>query len=171
MKLLLLMAITADGKIARHQREFPDWTSKADKRMFKTISEAAGVVIMGSRTYEAMGSPLPNRLNVVMTRRPDAYQPASNLMFFTDAPGALIQWLTSQGYETAVLAGGATINSLFLKEHLIDEMMLTIVPRVFGQGLSLFSEPTDCSLSLIAARDLDQGLQLLHYRFTYDGFQ
>lgn len=168
MKLLLLMAMTADGKIARHRREFPDWTSKADKRMFKTVSEEAGVVIMGSRTYEAIGSALPNRLNVVMTRRPDAYQPASNVLFYTDTPRALTRWLTSKGYETAVLAGGATINSLFLREQLIDEMMLTVVPRIFGQGLSLFSEPADANLSLIAARELDQGLQLLHYRFLYD---
>lgn len=168
MKLLLLMAITADGKIARHRSEFPGWTSKADKRMFRSITEAAGVVIMGSRTYETIGSPLPNRLNVVLTRRPDAYQPASNLLFRADAPGILTQWLASKGYETAVLAGGATINSLFLREHLIDEMMLTVVPRVFGQGLSLFSEPADIKLSLITAQEMDQDLQLLHYRFLYN---
>jgi dihydrofolate reductase len=168
MKLLLLMAITADGKIARHHSEFPGWTSSADKRMFKSISEAAGVVIMGSRTYETIGNPLPNRLNVVMTRRPNAYRSTSNLMFCADAPAVLIEWLTSKGYETAVLAGGATINSLFLKAARIDEMMLTVVPRIFGQGLSLFSEPADIKLSLIAAQEIDQDLRLLHYRFVYE---
>jgi dihydrofolate reductase len=89
-------------------------------------------------------------------------------MFWADAPAVLIQWLASEGYETAVLAGGATINSLFLGAGLIDEMMLTVVPRIFGQGLSLFSEPADIKLSLIAARDMDQGLRLLHYGLIYD---
>lgn len=168
MKLLLLMAITVDGKIARHAHEFPGWTSKADKRMFKSITEAAGVVIMGSRTYETIGSPLPNRLNVVLTRRPEAYRSQSNLIFFGDGPGALMQWLTREGYKKAVLAGGAIINSLFLREHLIDEMMLTVVPRIFGQGLSLFSEAADIKLSLIDTQPLDQDHQLLHYRICYE---
>lgn len=168
MKLLLLMAVTADGKIARHSAHFPNWTGKADKRMFKKTTEAAGVVIMGSRTYEAIGKPLPNRLNVVLTRRPQKYQSEAGLVFSSDPPRILLSWLASKGYETAVLAGGATINSLFLNQQLIDEMVLTVVPRIFGQGMSLFAETADARLALIEAKVLEADIQVLHYRLLYD---
>ena len=34
MKITMLMAVTADGKIARNSSHFPDWTSKEDKKVF-----------------------------------------------------------------------------------------------------------------------------------------
>ena len=167
MKIILLMATTADGKIARDDSHFPDWTSKADKQMFKTMSQKAGVVIMGSRTYQTIGKPLPNRLNVVMTRHPHRFQPQSNLVFFSDTPDHLVEWLKSRGYQTAILAGGATINSIFLNYQLIDEMIISVIPIVFGQGISLFSEPTDASLSLVDYRMIGHNIIVLRYRFNY----
>jgi dihydrofolate reductase len=55
MKVTLIMAMTADGKIARHNRHFPNWTGRADKRMFKQLTTQAGVVIMGSGTFATIG--------------------------------------------------------------------------------------------------------------------
>lgn len=168
MKLTLVMAVTADGKIARHDEHFPDWTGKADKRMFKGLTEQAGVVIMGSTTYQTIGKPLPNRLNVVMTRRPGDYQERSNLVFTADPADQVLAALALKGYHTAVLAGGSTINSLFLRMRLINEMILTISPVIFGRGMSLFSDPADVRLELISSSMLDHHSVMLHYRFSYD---
>lgn len=167
MKVTMIMAMTVDGMIARHRNHFPDWTGKEDKRMFKALTTESGVIIMGSRTYETIGRPLPNRLNVVMTRRPERYEGGENLIFTSDAPATILQKLSTKGYTEASLTGGATISSLFVKDRLIDEMMVTMLPLAFGQGLSLFKEPMDETLELISHRELEPGVLVLHYRFLY----
>lgn len=164
MKLILIMAMTADGIIGRTKAHFPDWTCSEDKRMFKKVSQEAGVVIMGSRTFDTIGKALPGRLNVVMTRRPDEYQEGENLIFWNGSPDALVDELKGRNYTTAVLAGGATINSLFASAGLIDEIRLTIVPKLFGQGLSLFAEPLDLDLELKAVDRLQGQTILLTYQ-------
>lgn len=165
MKLTLLMAMTADGKIARDQDHFPDWTGKSDKRMFKTMTTEAGVVIMGSRTFKTIGKPLPGRLNVVMTRTPRQWQPADNLIFTADPPPVILENLSARGFHTAILAGGATINALFVQAGLIDEMVVTITPKLFGQGISIFSERMDADLELVESREIEPGILVLHYKF------
>ena len=168
VKLVLIMAITADGIIARNTAHFPDWTGRADKRMFKQLSTQAGVVIMGSQTYAPIGKPLPNRFNVVLTRHPEKYTEKPNLKFSSDPPHEILAFLASKGYRTAILAGGATINTLFLRARLIDEMILTITPKLFGKGLSLFSESIDVELELLSYNLLESGHIMLRYRFLYD---
>jgi dihydrofolate reductase len=161
------MAMTADGIIGRTHHHFPDWTCSEDKRMFKRLSQEAGVVVMGSRTFDTIGKALPGRLNVVMTRRPEQYESADNLVFWSGSAKALLDDLNSRGYERAVLAGGATINSLFARHGLIDELYLTIAPKLFGQGLSLFAESLDLDLELKQIRSLQAQNVLLTYRINY----
>jgi dihydrofolate reductase len=167
VKLILIMAMTADGIIGRTNHHFPNWTCSEDKRMFKSVSQKAGVVVMGSRTFDTIGRALPGRLNVVMTRRPEQYESAENLVFWSGSPRSLLEDLNSKGFETVVLAGGATINSLFAREGLIDELYLTIAPQLFGQGLSLFAESLDVDLELLEVRCLQAQTILLTYRFNY----
>ena len=135
--------------------------------MFKRVSQEAGVVVMGSRTFDTIGRALPGRLNVVMTRRPEQYESAENLVFWSGSPRSLLDDLNSKGFETVVLAGGATINSLFVRDGLIDELYLTIAPKLFGRGLSLFAEPLDIDLKLKDVRCLQDQTILLTYRISY----
>lgn len=46
------------------------WHISEDLRMFKRVT-SGHPVIMGRRTFESLGRPLPNRTNVVITRNPD----------------------------------------------------------------------------------------------------
>lgn len=167
MKLIVIMAMTADGKIGRTNHHFPDWTCSEDKRIFKRVSLEAGVVVMGSRTFDTIGRALPGRLNVVMTRRPDQYESAENLVFWSGSPRSLLDDLNSKGFETVVLAGGATINSLFARDGLIDELYLTIAPKLFGQGLSVFAERLDVDLELLEVKCLQAQTILLIYRIGH----
>lgn len=166
MKLILLMAMTVDGKIARSRDHFPDWTGKADKIMFKRMTTEAGVVIMGSRTFKTIGKPLPGRLNVVMTRSPQRWLPSENLVFCADPPEKLLADLAERGYSQAILAGGATINTLFEQKGLISEMVVTVIPKLFGQGLSMFSEEMNANLALIESREIEPGVLVLRYKFS-----
>ena len=116
--------------------------------MFKKISLQAGVIIMGSKTYAAIGRPLPGRKNIVMTRSPDGKPAAKNLVFTNHPPEKILTALEESGFRSAVLIGGAQINSLFAARGLIDEMLLTYCPKVFGTGLSLFSSEISMELRL-----------------------
>jgi dihydrofolate reductase len=56
------------------------------------------------------------------------------------------------------------VNTLFIKEGLIDEIHVTLVPRLFGRGLSLFHESLDIDLELLENKPMDHGSVLLIYR-------
>ena len=61
MKIILVMAITLDGKIAKDKKHFPSWTSKEDKQFFAHISKKNKVVIFGENTFNTFKKPLKNR--------------------------------------------------------------------------------------------------------------
>ncbi len=166
MKLILVMAVTADGKIARDSTHAVDWTGRADKAYFSRITRKAGVVIMGSRTFDALGSPLPDRLNIVMTRKKHGKPSFPNLVFTDQAPGTILSDLDEKNYPFAVLMGGAQINSLFMDQGLVDEMHLTLVPRIFGTGLGLFDSPFDRQLALESIREIQSGHLLMKFRLS-----
>ena len=168
MKVILLMAMTLDGKIARDSNHFPNWTGKQDKRLFVRTTKEAGVIIMGSKTFDTIGKPLPGRLNLVMTRNKDRISHQDNLVFTDKSPRQILADLENRGYKTAVLAGGATVNSIFAKAGLIDEIWVTITPRLFGQGLSLFAHSMDADLELMETRELEPGVVFLKYRVIRD---
>ena len=68
------------------------------------------------------------------------------------------------GYKSALLGGGAVINSLFLKYKLINEIILTIEPKIFGKGISLFSEENEINLELKEILKLNKNSILIKYR-------
>ena len=159
------MAITLDGKIAKHTTQLADWTSKADKKIFVAETKKAGVIIMGKTTYDTIGRPLPGRLNVVMDLEPETSKNIPGSLEFTNTPSKeLIKELKDRGFKNVILGGGATINGLFLKENLIDEIWLTVEPKIFGEGLSLFKRAdVDLGLELIEVKRLDNNV--IHVRY------
>ena len=164
MEVILLMAMTLDGKIAKDSLQLVDWTGKADKQYFVQVTREAGVVIMGSKTFDTIGTPLPGRKNIVMTRNPDRTSQEENLIFTDQSPGQIIKGLKEEGFERVILIGGAIINSLFAGEGLITQIHVTLVPALFGRGLSLFRDPLDLALELVENREIEKGHLLLVYR-------
>jgi|SRR5947207_5103443 len=139
MKITLVMVTTIDGKIARNDHQFVDWSSKEDKRLFYRLTRKAGVVIMGHNTFETFSPPLPGRLHIVMTSTTEDKTNIPGQVEYTSAsPEEIVADLQARGYEEAALTGGALVNALFLKAGLIDEISLTIEPLIFGSGLDLF---------------------------------
>lgn len=188
MKVILVMAMTLDGKIARQSTEPVDWTGKADKKKFVQITKKAGAVIMGSTTFDTIGFMLPGRKNIVMTRNSsrlasssDYNESADNknplthcdgehspnnigtLVFTDKAPKEILTSLENEGFESVALIGGSVINGLFAKEDLIDEIYITIAPKLFGQGLDLFSSDIDINLELSDMEKIDNNSILLKY--------
>jgi dihydrofolate reductase len=164
IKTILLMAQTLDGKIARHADHFPDWTGRADKQLFVRATRRAGVIIMGSKTFDTIGRPLPGRRNVVMTRDPKRVSQWENLVYTSLAPVEILRGLEQEGFEKVILAGGARINTLFAQAGLIDEIIVTITPLVFGSGIAMFEEGISADLALKRAIPIDAERVCLHYR-------
>jgi len=164
MKTILIMALTADGKIGRTPDHFPDWTEPADKQLFMSLSRDAGVLIMGSKTFDTLNQPLPGRKHVVMTRDKTRHSSEERLVYTGKSPREVLDDLDAEGHKTAILAGGAQINSLFAKENLIDEILLTYSPRVFGTGLSIFSESVNLELELLEYRRIGDNTLMARYR-------
>ena len=164
MDVILLMATTLDGKIARNDSQFVDWSGSADKAYFVKVTREAGVMIMGSKTYDTIGKPLPGRLNIVMTRDKGRVSDADNLVFTDQSPEEILKELEEGGFKSVVLIGGGVVNSLFADRGLITHMHITIVPRVFGTGLPLFNNELDMELGLLEDRELDLGHRLMIYK-------
>jgi len=167
MKVILLMALTADGKIGKNAAHFPDWSGKEDKKRFKQITLEAGVVIMGSATYDTIGRPLPGRKNVVLTRKTDRCSSQDNLVFTNQKPDEILEDLTAEGFNHVILIGGAQINYLFAREGLVDEMILTYCPKIFGTGLAVFSEEILMDLKLLTVEQLDNNVFWAHYEVLH----
>jgi dihydrofolate reductase len=164
IKTILLMAQTLDGKIAKHADHFPDWTGKADKQLFVRETRRAGAIIMGSKTYDTIGQPLPGRRNVILTRDPRRVSQWDNLVYTSLAPGDILKNLEQDGYERVVLAGGARINTLFAEAGLIDEILVTITPMIFGKGIAMFEGDINADLALQRVTQIDAERVCLHYR-------
>ncbi len=160
------MAVTADGRIAKSSDHFPNWTSREDKQFFAKTSKEHGVVIMGDKTFNTFPAPLKERLNVVFTLEKNPKE-IEGVKWVSGEPEDVLKELEEMGYESAVLGGGAFINGLFLEKGLIDEVAITIEPKVFGDGISLFKGDFDANLKLIGVEKINEDSVILRYKVIY----
>ncbi|MBU0614142.1 dihydrofolate reductase, partial [Patescibacteria group bacterium] len=164
MKVLLLAAISVDGRIGLDADHFASWTSREDKQFFVEKTRESGAIIMGRKTFDTIGKPLPGRLNVIMTR--DAFGTQSRLgelEYSSHSPREILQNLEGRGFESVVIGGGASIYSLFLKEDLVTDLFLTVEPILFGSGVPLVDGIDERKLNLESVQNLSGQTILLHY--------
>ena len=133
MRVLILAAITVDGKIARGDAEFTGWSSREDKRLFARTSREAGVVVIGRRTFETLPAPLPGRINVVLSHERPATL-SDGVEYTAEPPEQVIASLEQRGFSTVVIGGGASVYRAFLVAKLVDEIWLTVEPLAFVPG-------------------------------------
>jgi len=159
MKTFLIAALSADGFIAKNSGHLADWTSREDKQFFVEMTKKAGVIVMGQNTYETIGKPLPDRLNIVYTRDRE-YE---GVEVTKKDPKELLQDLEKRGYQEVAIAGGATIYTLFMDAGLVDKLYISIEPVLFGKGLTLFNRELDSKLALVSLKQLSEQTVLLEY--------
>lgn len=103
MTLSLIVAVAENGVIGR-DNALP-WHIPEDLRYFKQVTSGK-TVIMGRKTFQSIGRPLPNRTNIVITRDP-AFQAEGVIL-----AGSLDDALSKTGGGEAMVIGGS---SLFLE--------------------------------------------------------
>lgn len=167
---IAIAAITLDGKIALDSNDNTSWTSKADKQFFSQNTKKAGIIIFGNTTWQTIKRPLPDRHTIVMSRTPRT--PTHDSVEFTTLPPKdIITELTNRGYQDIFIAGGQQIYTLFLNQQLLDQLWLTIEPRLFGtESIPLFNtlNSKNITLQLIETKLLTRDTLNLKYQIKYD---
>lgn len=168
-KVIAIAAQTLDGFIARDSEQPANWSSREDKKSFAAATKDSGVVVMGRKTFDTIGRPLPSRLNIVLTSTPDKFTTVPDILEFTNVnPPGIIQSLRKRSFESVFVIGGAQTYTEFLRAQLLDELWITIEPLVFGQGISIFTKPFyNVESSLVKVVPLNDQTIQLRYRLTY----
>jgi len=175
MKIIMVMVSSVNGKITNQNNpNIYSWTSKEDSEHFFSLINDNNLIVMGRKTFESAGDKiklLPDKLRIVLTHSPDKYnekEVTGQLEFSNEKVKKLVSKLKGLGYKKMLIVGGAQINKLFLQAGLVNEIYLTLEPKLFGKGKELL-EPFNLqqNLRLVSYDKLNhQGTLLLHYKLV-----
>jgi dihydrofolate reductase len=127
---------------------------------------------MGRKTYEQVLSfgewPYGKTPVVVLSSHPINF-PAdlpNTVTHSSETPRVLYNRLTDKGAKHLYVDGGVTIQR-FLTEGLIDELTITVIPVILGEGTPLFgSLEKDVLLTHISTKTFDFGFVQIRYSVT-----
>ena len=136
-------AIGIDGRIP--------WHLSKDLKFFKHMTQG-NVVVMGRKTFESLGRPLPNRENVVLTRQP------------LELPGArriasLDEVSEPEDGRTLFVIGGAQVYEELLPR--CGELLLTVVKQ--SPEADAFFPEFESRFALAEILDEDADLEIRRY--------
>jgi dihydrofolate reductase len=119
MRLSLIAAVSDNGVIGRGQA-LP-WRLSADLRRFKSLTMGHHILI-GRKTFAAIGRPLPGRTLIVISRKPDL---AVENVHVADSLDAAVKLAHSAGDSEAFVIGGGEIYRQAI--DVVDRIYLTRV--------------------------------------------
>lgn len=164
MKVLLYMAITANGQIATLDGKTP-WSSE-EFAAYEEMLKQTRCEIIGRITYEdfSSGNSSPkNHLVVVLSSKVPKEKP-DNVIFCNSIEKA-IKILEAKRFSQCLVAGGSKTNKSALEKGIIDEIYLDVEPFIFGQGLPLFAPiEKELKLKLLGIKNLSSQTIQLHYK-------
>jgi len=105
---LAMIAALAENHVIGLDNKMP-WHLPADLRHFKAMT-LGKPIIMGRKTWDSLGRPLPGRLNLVVSRQPDLQLEGAET--FSSLEEALLRaerWAREQGVDEIMLIGGAQL--------------------------------------------------------------
>jgi len=167
-KVVLGLGISLDGYIARPDGAVDFLFMPKDYSMgpfFSTIDTA----VMGRKTYDVAlkmgggsydGSGMKSY--VFSHSRPPGER--DGVIFVNEAPKGFVEELRKRSGKNIWLMGGGELVRDFLKEDLVDELYIGIVPVLIGEGLPLFpSGFPQREFSLLENKTFSKGLIALKY--------
>ncbi|MFZ4630325.1 MAG: dihydrofolate reductase family protein [Bacteroidia bacterium] len=148
-RVTLFIATTLDGKIARRNGEL-DWLmnrpnpNQLDFGYHEFLS-TVGAIVLGKTTYkEILGFgiewPYTRIPAYVATTDPKFQAKTPDTYTFTTDLTEFVTDLRQKIKKDIWLMGGGQLISTFLKNDLLDRMILTLIPTTIGEGISLFQE-------------------------------
>lgn len=136
MILSAIVAMSENNAIGR-DNDLP-WHLPDDLKFFKRTTLGCPI-LMGRKTYESVGRPLPKRLNIVVSSQKDLGLPESVLLFdnLDDAIARLKEEPTEQGF----IVGGGNIYKQTMP--LLDRIYITKVHTTIDDAHAFFPEVSE----------------------------
>ncbi len=172
-KTILYIACSLDGYIAKPNDDLSFLTiveKEGEDYGYADFVDRVDTVILGRKTYDWIMAQVPefvhaDKVTYVITRTPKSSLGKTN--FYTGSIKELVTKLKSEQGKHIFIDGGAEIVNMMLKEGLIDEMIVSIIPILLGGGIKLFQELIpEKKLTLISSKSFETGLVQLQYSFN-----
>jgi dihydrofolate reductase len=168
-KVSVYIATSLDGFIARSDGAL-DWLNEANATVpegedcgFQAFFDSVDMLILGRKTYEQVLTfgqwPYGKMPVVVLSSNLISFPPnlPDTVTHSKESPGDLIERLSREGVKHVYVDGGNTIQG-FLSEGLIDEITVTVIPVILGDGIPLFgSLSKDVKLAHVHTKVFDFG--------------
>jgi len=170
-KLILYIAMSLDGYIAQPNDniEFLSMVEQVGQDYgYGAFLNTVDTVIVGRKTYDkviSMGYAYPHTGKDVYVVTKAPRQNIDTVKFFNGNLKALVSKLLSEKGKNIYCDGGAEIVNQLLKDDLIDEYIISVVPILLGDGTKLFKDGRpEQKLELISSKQFEKGLLQIHYK-------
>jgi len=121
MIISIMVAIAENHAIGKNNQLL--WRLPADLKHFKDTT-SGHTVIMGRKTFDSVGKPLPNRRNIVISRNTSLEMPGAEVVSDLESAIALCD-----DHEEVFIVGGAQIYRMAM--GITDKIYLTVVKGTF----------------------------------------
>jgi dihydrofolate reductase len=165
-RVLYSLACSLDGYIARLD-ESVDWLLDDQDYGLTEFFASVGAAVMGRKTHDFMvthgQTSMPGIANYVFSRNPSP-QKYEGVQWVSGDPVSLVNRLKAEEGKDIWLMGGSNLAQAFFNARLVDEVSLTIMPILLGDGIPLFTKPqVETPLKLTAQRAYASGVMQLTY--------
>lgn len=173
-KVIVYIAASLDGYIAKPgddlsflgtvQKEGEDYG-------YGQFVSGVDTVIVGRKTYDWVMNAVPefphaDKETYVVTRQPR--EAIGNTRFYSGSLKELVQQLKSVPGKNIFVDGGAALVNAMLQEDLVDELIVSVVPVMVGEGVRLFKEGIpERQWKHLSTRSFDTGLVQSHYALSH----
>jgi dihydrofolate reductase len=171
-KVILNLAISLDGFIAAEDGGVDwlnDFPNPGEDYGMTEFFKQCGTAIMGSKTYEqalSFNSWFEGMEGVVFTSRKLPAFEGKPIKFISGDPVPIVEELRKKEKDCWLVGGGVLIAD-FIDHRLIDEFIVTIVPRLLGKGILLCPSIKNISkLQMLASNIYKDGVVQLKYEFS-----
>lgn len=170
-KLILYIAMSLDGYIAKSNDDISFLSmveEQGEDYGYNDFLKTVDAVIVGGRTYDkvlSMGYDFPHadKDAYVISRFPRETKGSEK--FYTDDLKKLVLELKNKQGKHVFIDGGAHVVNELLKDKLIDEIYISVIPIILGGGVRLFNDKNpEQTLELIECKSFKKGLVQIHYK-------
>lgn len=172
-KIILNLAMSLDGYICDEDGGF-DWIVGQDDKSLDTKNQidffefvkTCDTVIMGKKGYDDApeGSlELYNDKKIYVLTNSKEKPQKENVEFIDDRIVKRILKERKQEGKNIFIYGGSQVIDLFMKENLIDEYIVGIIPTILGNGRKLFLENNPTIKLDLKEYSLSDGIVILKY--------
>lgn len=172
--IVLYIAVSLDGYIARKDGSV-DWLTGNSGDLgvdtgYDDFFSTIDTVVMGRITYEQVINELSpdkwvyegKKCYVATSKKGFADK---RVEFVSDGISGVVSSLKNQQGKDIYIVGGGRLIDEFIKKDLIDKYIITIIPKILGDGIPLFlRENPEIKLKLIETKTVDGMVELTYIR-------